>query len=245
MLTDLYATGARKVPAGAPVGFVPAKWAGYLVAAEQAGDVTVYRRCWALAVLAGLRDGLRSGDVFVPGSRRYADPASFLLTTGAWAPQKVEFCHLVGKPVEAADALAQADDELPTALTDLETQLAKGNPSEVRLTDDGELIIPPLPAEADAPRAELAGTLVEGGRVDRVHRSPGPRRRKGRPADGAQPRNQLCYGSSTAGACPSWQPAAARISMRCGLGSAANLRLHFRRTYTTTPLAYRSTFQQR
>jgi len=161
MLTDLYATGARKVPAGAPVGFVPAKWAGYLVAAEQAGDVTVYRRCWALAVLAGLRDGLRSGDVFVPGSRRYADPASFLLTTGAWAPQKVEFCHLVGKPVEAADALAQADDELPTALTDLETQLAKGNPSEVRLTDDGELIIPPLPAEADAPRAELAGTLVE------------------------------------------------------------------------------------
>jgi hypothetical protein len=26
-----------------------------------------------------LRDGLRSGDVYVPGSRRYADPASFLL----------------------------------------------------------------------------------------------------------------------------------------------------------------------
>jgi len=26
----------------------------------------------------GLRDGQRSGDVHVPGSRRYADPASFL-----------------------------------------------------------------------------------------------------------------------------------------------------------------------
>lgn len=164
MLAGLYATGARKVPAGAPAGFVPTKWAGYLVAAEQVGDVTAYRRYWELAVLVGLRDGLRSGDVFVPGSRRYADPASFLLTPEMWAPQKVEFCHLVGKPVEAADALAAADDELHTALADLETQLAKGNPGEVRLTDDGELIIPPLtaedvPAEADALRAELAGML--------------------------------------------------------------------------------------
>ncbi|MBC8989600.1 Tn3 family transposase [Micromonospora chalcea] len=164
VLAELYATGARKVPAGAPVGFVPTKWAGYLVATEQSGDVTAYRRYWEIAVLVGLRDGLRSGDVFVPGSRRYADPASFLLTPEAWATQKVEFCHLVGKPVEAADALAQADDELHTALADLETQLAKGNPGEVRLTDDGELIIPPLtaedvPAEADALRAELAGML--------------------------------------------------------------------------------------
>ncbi|WIM92594.1 Tn3 family transposase [Actinoplanes oblitus] len=159
MLAALYATGARKVPAGAPAGFVPTKWAGYLIAAEQGGDVTAYRRYWELAVLVGLRDALRSGDVFVPGSRRYADPASFLRTAEAWAPRKVEFCHLVGKPGEPAAALAQAGDELHTALADLETQLAKGNPGEVRLTDDGELIIPPLTAEADALRAELAGML--------------------------------------------------------------------------------------
>nr|WP_243706265.1 hypothetical protein [Micromonospora sp. KC721] len=47
-------------------------------------------------------------------------------------------------------------------MADLKTQPAKGNPGEIRLTDDGELIIPPLtaedvPAEADALRAELAG----------------------------------------------------------------------------------------
>jgi hypothetical protein len=46
--------------------------------------------------------------VFVPGSRRYADPASFLLTPEAWEPQRVEFCHLVGKPTAAGEALAQA-----------------------------------------------------------------------------------------------------------------------------------------
>jgi hypothetical protein len=93
------------------------KWAGYLAAAAESGDVTGYRHYWELCVLVGLRDGLRSGDVFVPGSRRYADPASFLLTGERW-----------------------------------------------RLTDDGELIIPPLtaedvPAEADALRTELAAML--------------------------------------------------------------------------------------
>ncbi len=83
--------------------------------------MTAYRRYWELAVLVGLRDGLRSSDVFVLGLRRYADPASFLLTPEARALQKVEFCHLVGKPGKAADALAQANDELHTALADLET----------------------------------------------------------------------------------------------------------------------------
>ncbi|MEQ4304100.1 DJ-1/PfpI family protein [Plantactinospora sp. B6F1] len=34
-----------------------------------------------------------------------------------------------------------------------------------------------------------------------------------------------------------------QIARHSGLGSAANLRLHFRRAYATTPLAYRATFQ--
>ena len=95
-LGELYATGARKVPADAPTGFVPARWAGYLQTATGRGDVTAYRHYWELCVLLALRDGLRSGDVFVPGSRRYADPASFLLTPGQWEPRRAEFCHLAG-----------------------------------------------------------------------------------------------------------------------------------------------------
>ena len=169
VLGGLYASGARKVPDGAPAGFVPARWAGYLQAAAGAGDSTAYRHYWELCVLVALRDGLRSGDVYVPGSRRYADPASFLLTAEEWPAQRLEFCHLVGKPPAAAEALALAEDELHTALTELEGLLARGSgpgtgPGEVRLTDAGELVIPPLsaetvPAEAEALRAEMAGML--------------------------------------------------------------------------------------
>ncbi len=125
VLAELYATGARKVPPDAPTGFVPARWAGYLDAAAAAGDATAFRHYWELCGLLGLRDGLRSGDVHVPGSRRYADPASFLLTAEKWAPLRQEFCDLVGKPAAAAEVLALADEELHAALADLDGLLAK------------------------------------------------------------------------------------------------------------------------
>ena len=56
ILRELNTTGARKVPPGAPTGFVPARWRGYLDTATKAGDITGYRRYWELCVLLALRD---------------------------------------------------------------------------------------------------------------------------------------------------------------------------------------------
>jgi TnpA family transposase len=162
ILKTLNEKKARKVPDGAPDDFVPARWRGYLADAVVAGDPVAYRHFWELIVLLGLRDGLRSGDVWVPGSRRYADPASYLFTPAQWQERRIEFCHLVGKPTAAADALAAAEDELAVAMTDLEAVLAKGKkPHEVRLDENGDLVIPPLTAE-DVPAqvAELRAELV-------------------------------------------------------------------------------------
>ncbi|MEV0697969.1 hypothetical protein AB0I53_08625 [Saccharopolyspora sp. NPDC050389] len=55
--------------------------------------VTAYRHYWELCTLLALRDGLRPGDVFVPGSRRYSDPAASLLTLAKWADQRVDLCR--------------------------------------------------------------------------------------------------------------------------------------------------------
>jgi TnpA family transposase len=163
ILRELNATGARKVPGNAPTGFVPARWRGYLDTAEKAGNVTAYRHYWELCTLLALRDGLRTGDVFVPGSRRYADPAAYLLTPGKWADHRVEFCRLVGKPADAATGLAEVEKELHTALGELEQTLAEDD-GQVRLDDAGDLVISPLsaedvPAEAVALKAELTEML--------------------------------------------------------------------------------------
>ncbi|MEV6228044.1 Tn3 family transposase [Saccharopolyspora shandongensis] len=164
ILRELNATGARKVPDQAPTGFVPARWRGYLDQAAKTGSTSAYRHYWELCTLLALRDGLRTGDVFVPGSRRYSDdPAAYLLTPGKWADQRVEFCRLVGKPADAAKGLAEVEDELHTALGELETTLAAGD-GPVRLDDEGDLVVSPLsaediPAEAVALKAELTEML--------------------------------------------------------------------------------------
>ena len=61
----------------------------------------------------------------MPGSRRYADPTSYLFTPAVWEDKRLEFCHLVGRSPDPAQALAVAGDELAAALTDLETVLAR------------------------------------------------------------------------------------------------------------------------
>ena len=138
VLSSVTRAGTHRRSVTGPRHFARPLRTGYLAAATEAADVTAYRHYWELCVLVALRDGLRSGDVYVPGSRRYADPASFLLTPEAWAPQRAEFCDLVGKPAGAADALAQAEEELHAALADLESLLARGGSTgQVRLTDDG------------------------------------------------------------------------------------------------------------
>jgi hypothetical protein len=146
VLRELNATGARKVPVGAPAEFVPIRWRGYLHDAVAAGDRTAYRHYWELAVLLCLRDALRSGDVYVPGSRRYANPIAYLISPEAWESQREEFCHLVDVPDDAATALGRKQADLDEALGELNQALAVGT-SPVRLDEDGNLVIPRLPAE--------------------------------------------------------------------------------------------------
>ncbi len=133
----------------------------------EAGDDTAFRHYWEICTILALRDGLRSGDVFVPGSRRYAGPGTYLFTPEQWEGRRAEFCHLVRKPAGAAKAIEQVRDELNQALEDLEDTLAGGAPGDVgavRLDEAGQLVIPPLPAEdvpaeARALRDELSSML--------------------------------------------------------------------------------------
>jgi hypothetical protein len=139
----------------------------YLAKARKDGDDTAYRHYWELCVILGLRDGLRSGDVFVPGSRRYADPATYLYTPAQWRPRQADYCRLVDKPAKAADALEQGKEELHTALAEMEKALAGALPNDtgtVRLDGDDHLVIGKLtaediPAEAKELKEELSSML--------------------------------------------------------------------------------------
>jgi len=83
VLRELNAAGRTAVPdeatTAAATSFVPARWRGYLDAARGQGRGAAYRHYWELSVLYGVQAGLRSGDLWVPDSRRYTDPATLLL----------------------------------------------------------------------------------------------------------------------------------------------------------------------
>jgi hypothetical protein len=67
-LKTLNAANARKVPADAPTGFIPKRWAR-LVFTETGVD----RRFSELCTLAERKNALRSGDLWVQGSRQFKD----------------------------------------------------------------------------------------------------------------------------------------------------------------------------
>jgi hypothetical protein len=71
-----------------------------------------------------LHDGLRSGEVWLDGSRRWADPESYLLDKSTWAGRRTEYWAGVERPSAAKARLdrlgTQLDAELATCADLLE-----------------------------------------------------------------------------------------------------------------------------
>ena len=139
---------ARKVPEDAPIGFVRKRW-GQLVATPDGYD----RRFYELCVLAELRNALRSGDIWVQGSRQFKDFEAYLLSPPRFAAQRAQ--HDLGLAMET-----DCDRYLAARLAVMERELATVErlAAQQALPDAtiaaGDLKLAPLenavPAEADA-----------------------------------------------------------------------------------------------
>jgi TnpA family transposase len=74
MVRTLNATNTRAVPDDAPTAFIKSRW-GSLVRTGEGLD----RRYYELCVISELRNALRSGDIWVKGSRQFRDFDDYLL----------------------------------------------------------------------------------------------------------------------------------------------------------------------
>src|SRR5215470_6782488 len=74
----------QTLPPQAPTAFVPGK---YHAALHQA-DTTVDRRTWELGLAVAVRDGLRSGDVYLPESRRHVSFANLIYDPTRWRHER-------------------------------------------------------------------------------------------------------------------------------------------------------------
>ena len=149
LLHQLDRENRRKVPADAPTAFVSPKWATYMF--DQQGNIV--RRYYEMCVLWELRRALRSGDVWLDNSRRYANPESYLIPTSEWKGLRQEVCQMLQLPKAGKQKLFQKGEELTAQLDQFKQTIADND--QVRLDANGDLIVSPLKAE-DLPTSSQA-----------------------------------------------------------------------------------------
>ena len=79
LLRDLNASGKRTLSEDVPAGFVKPRWRSYVFSSSG-----VDRHFYEMCTLAELRDRLRSGDIWVTGSRQYRDFETYLIPATAF-----------------------------------------------------------------------------------------------------------------------------------------------------------------
>ena len=146
LLTTMNAEGRRHLPAAAPVEHIPAKWRPYIDHARAAGDDKAAKHYWELATLFGLQAGLHTGEIWVHDSRRYTNPASYLIPTEQWPALRDEVLARTGRPASFAERLERLDEETAGYLDQLEPMLVAGD-GPLRRDQDGSLHLTPLAAE--------------------------------------------------------------------------------------------------
>jgi len=115
VLRGMNTDNVRKVPADAPIGFIKPRWQKLVVT-----DAGIDRRYYELCALSELKNSLRSGDIWVQGSRQFKDFEDYLVPPAKFLSLK--------KARELPLAVAtDCDHYLHDRLTLLETQLATVN----------------------------------------------------------------------------------------------------------------------
>ncbi|MDE9590521.1 hypothetical protein KKJ23_23555, partial [Xenorhabdus bovienii] len=65
-IKGMNAANARSIPKGVPTGFIKPRWKQYVVK-----DGGIDRHFYELCALSELKNAVRSGDIWVPGSRQF------------------------------------------------------------------------------------------------------------------------------------------------------------------------------
>ena len=107
-------------------------------------------------MLYALSNGLCSGEIWVEGSRRYSDPASYLITDEEWHKVRTEALSETGRATTFPVQLKSIEAETTRLLNQLEDMLNDPN-SPVRLDTNGRLWLQRLPAEKVQPQAMQIG----------------------------------------------------------------------------------------
>jgi TnpA family transposase len=158
VLKDMNARQARKVPDDAPTSFVRKRWEN-LVWTPDGLD----RRFYELCVLTELKNSLRSGDIWVQGSRQFKDFEEYLLPPQRFAAQHAQQGLGLAVETDCASFLDARLALLEKELATVERLAAANELPDAAITSHGRLKMTPLdnavPPEATALMEQAYGML--------------------------------------------------------------------------------------
>lgn len=172
VLRGLNDAGKRKLPNDIPTSFIPRQWLPFI---HRPGGID--RHYYEICTLSELRNRLRSGDIWVVGSKRYQDIESYLLS-----PMTLEELHQkkevpVAVATDFSDYMTERKALLCPRLDEINQLLETEQLDAVTLKQNGFFVKPhrsiPLPNAVQAfiqsvyaqlPRVKITDLLVE---VDR------------------------------------------------------------------------------
>ena len=145
ILRDLNRTGRREIPADAPLPFASKRWKQLV----KPGGGEISRRLYETAAVATLRDRLKSGDVWVEGSRGYRRFGDYLLPKDQVAAE----AHGLPVTVELGGYLAGRASLLDQRLANFARRLRQGDLVGVTLEGDRLSVTPVKAATPEEARS--------------------------------------------------------------------------------------------
>ena len=156
LLGDTYNSGGKKWPNSLPSSFLRPSWRDAV--RHAAGKGGNERRTWEAASLLALRDRLRSGDIWVQGSRQWRTVEDQLITPALFAAMRDAGPLPVAVPATAEEYLTARRALLEQRLSEVAAKAAADKLEDVSIKGD-ELKISPLKAITPEDAEELADRL--------------------------------------------------------------------------------------
>jgi TnpA family transposase len=139
----------------APMAFVPRKFWPAL----SNPDGTIDRRTWELGLAVAVRDGLRSGDVYLPESRRHVSFTNLVYDPVRWHHERDDAYTELHLPQDPNDFCTRLQHEFDTVAQQAERGLARNDVATIR---SGRLHLKKREALEVPPRIKHLRRTIEG-----------------------------------------------------------------------------------
>jgi TnpA family transposase len=168
LLKRLNAEDLRLIPKHAPTSFIRKRWEKLIFK-----DGSIDRKYYEFCLFAELKNALRSGDVWVDGSRQFKDFEAYLLPVAQYQKLKSDVKLLPGVQIDINEYLNERLSILSNLLEAVNTLAINEELSDVSISENGLKITPlsnSVPKEAEGlinrvyqllPRIKITELLME------------------------------------------------------------------------------------